>query len=548
MASKFLDIDVLTYAIKNLTKQIDKVFLKKSVLFDVQNAYYRMFDATTDDISKKLVVVSNDTTPTTGQIKSDDVRAVTKTPVSVYAVGSEIIYIDEVLTPKFDNVLGISEVDLTAIKNDTTENRQNNYKSNILFVVDDTNLVFYDRDLDTFTDCTSNNTSTPNWIPNHDYVIDNYVKYNNQIYKCVKDHTSSTNFEDDDANWISVLTEYYVLTKTQHDQLVADGIITDETKNLYIVIDGDDDTQNGSYIEIVDTLPTPSADILDCVYFDKTNNHIYRCIEDVDNPDTYIMKDINIASDGTLGYDFTSNIVVGAYPKGTQFTSDMLLKDVVRGAFITHIVPTITFTMTSPKVLEYGETITDNTLTAKIVKESSSIESVVLTANDVELVNDTTTYANGGTVTFDYSSTEIDEDVTFKCIVNDGTQVTTKTLDVKYQRFYFIGSSVDSNLDLTTSQGIRDSLTKTTPVTVGKEIVLNIPSGARTIGIAVPNTLTLDKVIYVEGLNSDVKGSFTLTNVNVEGANGYTGIDYNVYTYVAGVSFPNNATYKITLK
>ena len=47
--SKFLDIDVLNYAISNLTRQIDKTFLKKKVLFNVTPAYYRLFNPATDN-------------------------------------------------------------------------------------------------------------------------------------------------------------------------------------------------------------------------------------------------------------------------------------------------------------------------------------------------------------------------------------------------------------------------------------------------------------------------------------------------------------------
>ena len=104
--AKFLDINVLNYAIKSLSKQIDKTFIKKSLLYNVVPAYYRMFDPLTDDPSKMLTVVDNNVTPSTGEIRSDDVRVVSKVPASVYAVGSQIIYIEEVLTPKYDKVLG----------------------------------------------------------------------------------------------------------------------------------------------------------------------------------------------------------------------------------------------------------------------------------------------------------------------------------------------------------------------------------------------------------------------------------------------------------
>ena len=178
--SKFLDIEVLNYAISNLIRQIDKTFLKKKVLFNVTPAYYRLFNSATDNPSDKLTVIANGLTPTTGQVTSDTVRFITKNP-TVYAVGSEVVFIEEVMTPKFDNIKGITENELKTLKADTKNNRQNKYNSNILFVVDDSKLVFYDRTLDKFTDCTSNE-NVLEWEANHDYVVGNRVKYNNIIY------------------------------------------------------------------------------------------------------------------------------------------------------------------------------------------------------------------------------------------------------------------------------------------------------------------------------------------------------------------------------
>ena len=236
--SKFLDIDVLNYAISNLTRQIDKTFLKKKVLFNVTPAYYRLFNSVTDNPSDKLTVIANGLTPTTGQVTSDTVRFITKNP-SIYAVGAEVVFIEEVMTPKFDNVIGLDEQELNDIKALTPTDRTDKYSSNILFVVDDTKLVFYDRTLDTFTDCTSGSNETiPNWKVDHDYVVGDRVKHNNYVYECIVAHHSDlVDFVNDKDNWIIILSEYISLNKNQYDMLVANGTITTENKELYIVND-----------------------------------------------------------------------------------------------------------------------------------------------------------------------------------------------------------------------------------------------------------------------------------------------------------------------
>ena len=140
--SKFLDIDVLNYSIKTLSKMIDITFLKKKQLFNVTPETYRLFDVSNDDPSLKLTVIDNGKTPAAGEVTSDTVRSITKVP-SVYAVGAEVVHIDEVLVPKFDSIKGIEEADLEAIKKDTKANRQKEYNSNVLFIIDDKSMEFY---------------------------------------------------------------------------------------------------------------------------------------------------------------------------------------------------------------------------------------------------------------------------------------------------------------------------------------------------------------------------------------------------------------------
>ena len=298
--SKFLDIEVLNYAISNLTRQIDKTFLKKKVLFNVTPAYYRLFDSATDNPSDKLTVIANGLTPTTGQVTSDTVRFITKNP-SIYAVGAEVVFIEEVMTPKFDNVIGLDEQELNDIKALTPTDRQDKYSSNMLFVVDDTKLVFYDRKLDTFTDCTSGEKKTiPNWEVNHDYVVGDKVNNNNIIYKCIKNHHSDlVDFDVDKDNWIIELDKYFSLSKNQYDQMVTDGLITNDNKELFIVNNGTD--ISSSYEEsFVDKKDIQIQHNLKCKYpmirvFDTNDNELYMDIEYYSDNLTILHSEIEIS-------------------------------------------------------------------------------------------------------------------------------------------------------------------------------------------------------------------------------------------------------------
>ena len=80
----------------------------------------------------------------------------------------------------------------------------------------------------------------PLWETGVDYSEEDLVTYNKIKYRCIVSHTSGVTFEENKDNWIYVLEEYYVLTQVQYDNLVTNGVITDDTKHLYIVIDAKD--------------------------------------------------------------------------------------------------------------------------------------------------------------------------------------------------------------------------------------------------------------------------------------------------------------------
>lgn len=80
----------------------------------------------------------------------------------------------------------------------------------------------------------------PLWETSVEYSEEDLITYNGTKYRCVVGHTSGATFEENKDNWIYVLEEYYVLTQVQYDNLVTNGVITDDTKHLYIVIDAND--------------------------------------------------------------------------------------------------------------------------------------------------------------------------------------------------------------------------------------------------------------------------------------------------------------------
>ena len=80
-----------------------------------------------------------------------------------------------------------------------------------------------------------------------------------------------------------------------------------------------------------------------------------------------------------------------------------------------------------------------------------------------------------------------------------------------------------------------------------KTFSLTIPDGCKQVVIALPNGHTLTKVLDVGAFGTDIVGSFVLQSptIQVEGLNGYTAAEYNVYVYAPDAALGSN-TYNVT--
>ena len=112
-------------------------------------------------------------------------------------------------------------------------------------------------------------------------------------------------------------------------------------------------------------------------------------------------------------------------------------------------------------------------------------------------------------------------------------------------RNYFYGATVDKpTLDSAYIRG----LTKSNQAYRAGTITINVPAGANRVCIAcIATAAGVTQVINETALNADVTGTFVKSTVRVEGANGYTAVDYNVWTFEPAVPYGNAATLKVTL-
>lgn len=82
----------------------------------------------------------------------------------------------------------------------------------------------------------------------------------------------------------------------------------------------------------------------------------------------------------------------------------------------------------------------------------------------------------------------------------------------------------------------------------GTTLSISIPAGTKRVVIAYPSSIRdITSIKYVEFGNGEVKDTFSLATINVEGANGFTPIGYKVYSYVPAEPFGDAVTYAVTL-
>ncbi len=119
------------------------------------------------------------------------------------------------------------------------------------------------------------------------------------------------------------------------------------------------------------------------------------------------------------------------------------------------------------------------------------------------------------------------------------------SLAVTGQRMLFYVADTQEN-KVTDSAGVRGLASKKLNPQNGTTFDIALPEGARRVIIAYPKKLRAVTDIKQMSTNMSAKGSFTETEIQVEGANKYKPCAYRVYTYVSAA--PMNAdTFKVTI-
>lgn len=125
-----------------------------------------------------------------------------------------------------------------------------------------------------------------------------------------------------------------------------------------------------------------------------------------------------------------------------------------------------------------------------------------------------------------------------------GTKTKDSAAYTPFRNFFYGATAEKPTLDSAYIRG----LTKSGKAYTAGVITVNVPAGANRVVIAcIAGKTGVKKVINETALNADVTDTFIKKTVAVEGANGYTAKDYNVWVFEPAVPYENAAVLKVTL-
>lgn len=260
----------------------------------------------------------------------------------------------------------------------------------------------------------------------------------------------------------------------------------------------------------------------------------------------FITKEEGGSGESTLEHDIVSNVSVGNASSGTTFPEGMTFTEYAEKVHVATLPPAVRITTPTATTKEIGEVITTLPISATITKKTYALSKAEFYDGNT-LLNTITGIPTNGVVSMDYSCNNNDTDMKLKVVATDSNGLTgSASVDVKFSRGIFYGTSNSDEL-YNTSILVRNLANKELGKTSGYEFTVDIPVGTKSVIIAIPSTMSLSAIKFRESMNMDVLSTFNVSNVDVQGANGYAAIGYKVYQYVAPTSFTQASHYDVTM-
>lgn len=280
-----------------------------------------------------------------------------------------------------------------------------------------------------------------------------------------------------------------------------------------------------------------------------------------------ITKTNNVKTSEEFEVMLTSN--VGSFKNGDVVAANTSVDAIVRKMLQVQIPPTYTAPTVSISVsgdkngsYEIGTSVTP-TFTGTFTKnDAGTLTNIKIYKGSTEAKSSTTspvthteTFVVSATTKFKATATygegaikkdNFGEDYSTGHITA-GSKDSSELSYTCYRKYFYAAD--DGTAAPTTSAQVRDLENKSSAgAAANTKFNVSVKKGDTRACFAYDATLRdVSSVKYVEFNNDESKGFFTKTTVKVEGAAGYTAVDYKVYTYVPAQPFPSDMTFAVTI-
>lgn len=344
------------------------------------------------------------------------------------------------------------------------------------------------------------------------------------------------------------------------DEDKINTLIGQARDNYYTVVRNDGETDNEAITRALDESVAAKGDVCAIKTALGTTPESYSYMGYVFDGENWGAMDGNINSENVIiGKDLVfagSYTSVGNVSKGTTIQKGKTLDQLLTAMFTQELnpskpTPTCSVTLTGagakevgetftpayttafdPKAYAYAPTATGVTATGWEVSDSAGAKKTTATGSfDGFTVEDNTNYKLTAKATYgdgNVPKTNLGNDYPASQIKAGTTAAASSAAVTGYRKWF---TYVGTDLTALTSNVIRTKGTSKGAAGSNFNVNLAIPAGTKRVYVAIPasKNKALSSVIDVDGMGLDVKGNFTKQTVSVEGANGYTAVDYDVF-------------------
>ena len=344
------------------------------------------------------------------------------------------------------------------------------------------------------------------------------------------------------------------------DEDKINTLIGQARDNYYSVVRNDGETDNEAIARALGASVAAKGDVCAIKTALGTTPESYSYMGYVFDGENWGAMDGNINSENVIiGKDlvFAGNYTsVGNVSKGTTIQKGKTLDQLLTAMFTQELnpskpTPSCSVTLTGagakevgetftpayttsfdPKSYDYAPTATGVTATGWEVTDTNGVKKTTATGSfDGFTVEDNTNYKLTAKATYgdgNVPKTNLGNDYPASQIKAGTTAAASSAAVTGYRKWF---TYVGTDLTALTSDVIRTKGTSKGAAGTNFNVNLTIPAGTKRVYVAIPASKkkALSSVIDVDGMGLDVKGNFTKQTVSVEGANGYTAVDYDVF-------------------